>query len=97
MNYLIETGCVMVSVFTLLGAMVRTPTTGQCPPGWFVAELRTGTRGGPLGQYTCARPPIDDHDGDTVNFRPGHLTSRIHCTGGTRPIRVDARTVGCQR
>jgi len=25
------------------------------------------------------------------------IVDRIYCTGGTHPVRVDAKTVGCQR
>lgn len=89
--------CALVSVASLTAAMVAHPVRGACPAGWYVAELRTGTRGAPLGLFTCARPPFDDADADVVNFRPGQLHGRIYCTGGARPIRVSERIVGCQR
>ena len=92
-----EVLCALVSIATLTTAMATHPVRATCPPGWFVAELRTGTRGMPIGLFTCERPPLDDHDADTVRFRPGRLHGQLYCTGGARPIRVSDRTVGCQR
>lgn len=40
------------------------------------------------GRFRCAGVP------DSRSFG---VVDRIYCTGGTHPIQLDSRTVGCQR
>lgn len=76
-------------------AIVR-PSSARCPEG-FAAE---GVR--PSGATTC-RPvpppncgePTGEHTQPCV-VPDVELPRAIHCTGGTMPIVVDARTIGCQ-
>lgn len=71
----------------LLVARVREPTRASCPKDWW---LDTGIRRD--GSFRCARPSKNE-----APPPPGHLGGRIYCTGGSVPIIVGVRTVGCQR
>jgi hypothetical protein len=70
-----------------------------CPPGTYVSGVR------PDGTSMCvtAPPPGCDEPAGTAREQlPCHYDEKrvpfkIYCTGGTRPIVVDAHTVGCQR
>jgi len=79
-------------------ACVR-PRTARCPVGF---DLRTGVRSD--GRFACWPHPVGDPRYDGTWGRPERsvqppwvIESQLYCTGGTRPIVVDARTVGCQR
>lgn len=84
----------------LLGlACIVRPDRARCPAGY---DLRTGIRAD--GRFACWPHPVGDPEWDGTWRRPerarqpdGVLESRIWCTGGARPIVVNARTVGCQR
>jgi len=100
---LAEAICAITSIVLLVVGVALEPQHGQCPPGWY---LRLGVRtspwaGRPTGMYTCARPPVGGDD-DAITGRstavdpPGSLQGRIYCTGGSTPIELDHRTVGCQ-
>lgn len=88
----------LVSVVLLLWSMALKPDRLTCPPGWYLMD---GVRRD--GSFSCQRPPIggdeDVYTGhDSAVDQPGVLRSRVHCTGGARPvIWHDGRTVGCQR
>jgi len=81
-----------VSILLLLAAMVVRPARATCPEPtrmWYVEGIPRS------GVFTCKRTPTG-HENDSPE-RPGRITSRIYCTGGSLPIVVDFRTVGCQR
>ena len=67
----------------------------SCPPGWSVNGIR------PSGEYECLgelRPPgCGEPDATSPPcMRPASSRGRLYCTGGTIPIVVDHKTVGCQ-
>jgi hypothetical protein len=73
------------------------PTSARCPPQH---DLRTGIRAD--GRFECwpqlrADPEWDDTRDGTGVQSSVTIPGRIYCTGGTRPIVIDYRTVGCQR
>lgn len=77
---------------------VRHITRAQCPPTMFVNGIR------PSGFFQCLPKPGGDPDDDGIIGHPdlaadpdGELYGRLWCTGGSHPIIVDSRTVGCQR
>lgn len=97
-------GAFVASVFIIIACAITRPTRARCPDGWILA---TGVRtaDGPLGSrgsYACERPPIGG-DSDVLTGKstavqpPGELLGRVYCTGGSTPIIVDYRTVGCSR
>lgn len=78
------------------------PERARCPSGWFVEGVR------PSGVSHCRRAPPDDpldwpgndpRDRGDRDVKPDNavLPVRVYCTGGSIPIVVDERTVGCQR
>lgn len=85
--------------FALLAlAFALRPSAASCPPG---RDLRTGIRRD--GRFECWSAPVGDPDWDGTWGRPERgvqaedaIGSRIFCTGGSVPIVVDARRVGCQ-
>lgn len=92
-----------LSLVTITAASICHPQRATCPPGMY---LSTGVRAvdGPLGgrgSFSCAFPPgSPDWSGtgpDRGASYPGDLRGRIYCTGGSHPIVVNERTVGCQR
>lgn len=73
-------------------AAVADPRRANCPAGWHVEGVR------PSGATTCRRAPQIDTAEDDAHPEPDPAYGiAIHCTGGTSPIVVDERTVGCQR
>jgi hypothetical protein len=87
-----------VSLVILLLAFTLRPTHAHCPPRWHNNGIR------PSGAFMCTRNPVGDpnwywglHRPDRSTVPPGVLRGHIYCSGGTRPIVVDDRTVGCQR
>lgn len=58
--------------------------------GW-IANVR------PDGSFALRRQPAGVNYTDEGDDPPGVLRSRIYCTGGSRPIAIGYRTVGCQR
>lgn len=88
-----------VSLLFLVVSCLGHPTRARCPIGY---DLRTGIRSD--GRFECWPSPTGPSEWDGTWARPersvqpdGVIESRIYCTGGARPIVVDARTVGCQR
>jgi hypothetical protein len=97
-------GAFVASLMIILACAVTRPTRARCPDGWI---LSTGVRtvDGPLGArgtYACERPPIGG-DTDVLTGKstavqpPGKIYGRVYCTGGSSPIVVDHRIVGCSR
>lgn len=70
-----------------------------CPSGTHGNGIRND------GYFTCLPDPIPGVDirtprggwTDTSVMPDGELSGTLHCTGGSRPIVVDYRSVGCQR
>jgi hypothetical protein len=94
--------CAVLSLVTILAAAITRPTRAQCPQGWYLATgVRTSDTYAPRGSFACQRPPGGpDWTGtgpDLGTRPPGELRGRIYCTGGSSPIVVNERTVGCQR
>lgn len=95
----VETMCALLSIFILLFCFASHPDHGGCGEGWWVNGVR------PDGRYGCRpRSLLPDHPSrghepdDVYDADSDHeIYSRIYCTGGTQPIVVDFRTVGCQR
>lgn len=96
--------CVLASFLIMASCAIYKPDHAACPHGWVLPlGVRTiAIPGQPVGWFMCQRPPLGGDDDvitgkDTAIEQPGELVGRIHCTGGTRPIQVNYRTVGCQR
>lgn len=92
---MIESALALLSIACMLAAMATHPSRGRCPPRW----RNDGVRGD--GRFECVRPlegGYDDVPGsrDASYQPPGELLGRIYCTGGSVPIVVDERTVGCE-
>lgn len=91
----------VMSLLIIVVAIAARPTRAQCPRGFYLdAGIRTS--GPDVGAFSCRRPPIGGDDDvltgrETAIEQPGVLRSRIYCTGGTMPVVVNHRTVGCQR
>lgn len=76
---------VFLAAAAFVGAAVYRPVRAACPPAWHHDGVRRS------GAFECTRSPV----GDT--WPPGRLEGRIYCTGGTVPVVVTERVVGCQR
>jgi hypothetical protein len=69
----------------------------RCPRGWYL----DGVRPSGIGACRLAPPPgcgepVPPHNQPcATQTRP--MPIAIYCTGGSRPVVVDERTVGCQR
>lgn len=83
-----------IAIGVLCAAIVHVvaPSNHMCLAGFYLEGVR------PDGRYTCRRSPANDEDQrpfvhvlDDLEY-PGFVT----CTGGTEPIVVNYRTVGCQ-
>lgn len=80
----------LMSLAIIVVAAVVQPERAQCPRGSY---LHTGVR--MSGRFECARTLLGrENDAEQP---PGILHGRIYCTGGSSPIVVNERTVGCQR
>lgn len=92
-----EVVCALASQVMLCLAFIMHPSHATCPTGWYAEGVRPG------GQLAC-RPVVGQPERDIDDARAGiqsHdervLQSRVYCTGGSHPIVIDARTIGCQR
>lgn len=99
---MIEIGTSLLTIIVLLVSMVTQPTRAQCPRGFVVANVRTSSQFEPRGTFTCDRPALGgDTDvltgKSTAIVQPGEIKGRLYCTGGSSPIIVDSRIVGCSR
>lgn len=89
----------MLSLWLLALSSALRPQIAACPAGH---DLRTGIRRD--GSFACWPHPVGNPDFDGTFGWPersvqplGVLESRLHCTGGARPVVVSDRVVGCQR
>ncbi len=85
-----------VLLAAVLAFAASRPSSATCPRGW---SLHEGVRRD--GSYACWGPLEPKGCGEPVGpdipcRRPPITRGRIHCTGGSVPIVVDERTVGCQ-
>lgn len=88
-----ELGALLFSIAALLLATFARPPRAHCPAGWWVDGVRAS------GVYGCRPTPASDSDARTEvkDSTPDvELVGAVYCTGGTRPIVVDAHVVGCQ-
>jgi hypothetical protein len=84
-------------VIVVAAAIVpRCPTHARCPSDHYANGVR------PDGSFEC-RPVLGtpEHDLDDARARRDlpdgcAIPGKIHCSGGSRPIVVDGRTVACQ-
>lgn len=99
---MIEIGTSLLTIIVLLISMATKPQHAKCPAGFVVANVRTSSQLEPRGTFTCDRPALGG-DSDvktgkiTARPQPGEIKGRLYCTGGSSPIVVDSRTVGCSR
>lgn len=86
----------ILSALVLVAGMALRPARARCPQGFHNDGVRLET-----GRFDCRRPPgKPDWTGtgpDLGVVPPGTLSGRIYCTGGTSPVVVSERIVGCQR
>ena len=86
---------IALGLVVLLAAAVIRPTRARCPAGFFVEGVR------PSGTTQClpVGPPSPSCAGAVIcpdTPGPAHgIPIQIYCTGGSIPIVVDGRTVGC--
>lgn len=79
-------------------AAMRRPTTARCFPNEYVEGVRRD--GSTWCVHRPTKPEIDcSGTKRCVSDEPPRYSTplMIYCTGGTRPIVVDYRTIGCQR
>ena len=85
----------LILIALAVGSFMR-PKRAQCPPNEFVEGVRRD------GSTRCARDdsPPQDCRGARACHPTGEWTYtrplQIYCTGGSVPIVVDSRTIGCQ-
>jgi hypothetical protein len=88
--------CALITTIGLMFSSIVRPERVIAPVGWYVEGVR------PTGE-TVVRPspppnceePVPPHDGPCPPD-DREIGVRVHCTGGTRPIVVNERVVGCQ-
>ena len=93
-----EVACLVLSELLLLWCFATRPTSWRSPAGWYVEGVRPDGRldmrpspgGDPDDDGTWQHPDVTPDD-------PRAIDARIYCTGGARPVIVDARVAGCQR
>lgn len=91
-------GIVLAALFSItIGAI----GVGTCPPQWHHNGVRRYTD---RGAFECEAklPPCCGEPAGALECQrqcPAvqRFHSRIYCTGGTLPIVVNERTIGCQR
>jgi len=97
---LIDVGCALVSIASILFACAIEPSNAACPYGWHVEGVR------PSGRYACRTnpPPAIDGRSDRGGWvdlsrddDARQLDGIIYCTAGSHPIVVTDRVVGCTR
>lgn len=86
-----DLGLAALSVLVLAVAMLLQPARAACPHGWVQAGVDRA------GAFSCVHELVG-RDWDPKAYRPaGTVYGRIYCSGGTVPLQVDERTVGCGR
>ncbi len=90
----------LLLVLVVVGATFIRPTRATCPAGSYVEGVGTGAYR-PAGRTQClsVEPDYDCSGANTCHGRAPRwrVPMQIYCSGGTAPIVVDERTVGCQR
>ena len=87
----------IAAVVSMCVAIASAPPMATCPRGWYVEGVR------PSGRSRCLpAPPPNCGEPVPPNNGPCPLDSRetevaVYCTGGSHPIVVNERTVGCTR
>ena len=74
----------------------RCPTRARCPRAYYANGVKLD------GSFEC-RPVLGTPERDLDDARARRdlpdgcaIPGKIHCTGGSRPVVVDGRTVSCQ-
>ncbi len=84
-----------VSLLIFFVAAVTRPSSGTCPPHHQVSGINRA------GVWTCRPLSTQPDPGSRVvedkTLDARELQSAIYCSGGSEPIVVDDRTVGCMR
>lgn len=83
----------LVTMVVLLAAALVQPHRARCPAGWWIDGVR------PSGAFACRAAPVRDTGARTEvddGTPDAELGGQLYCSGGTQPIVVDERTVGCQ-
>lgn len=98
MSVVIETLFALFNVLLWCWILVARPTHFICPLGWHDDGASRD------GQFTCTRRPVGPLDWDGTYLRPerstvppGQIRGQIYCTGGSMPVVISDRAVGCQR
>lgn len=103
MNQIVTTISLFASIFAICYSTILQPKIIRCPGELRVLDgVRIDDRIVSKGMFKCSYVPIGGDDdvftGKTTSIvPPGFVVDRIHCTGGSLPIVVDTRTVGCSR
>ncbi len=87
-----------MTLLLIVAAVLTRPDHAQCPINMYVNGVR------PTGDYACRPVPPRQSREEIAPFPrltplPGEdleLRGAIYCTGGSSPIVVDYRTVGCE-
>lgn len=92
---------VLSMIIAALATILPIPNKAQCPKGWHNNGVR---RFEDVGAFECEAPlpaccgePVKYGGCSTACPSVQRFHSRIYCTGGSRPIVVNERTVGCSR
>jgi hypothetical protein len=94
---IVEVLFALAAIVLLCGSMALRPAHARCPPDWYVEGVRPSgvSRCLPSPPRDCGEP-VPPHNGPCpADAR--ELPVRIYCTGGSRAIVVDERTIGCTR
>ena len=88
----------LTSIMLFVVAIAIYPSSATCPPGTYLGEgiRRTGDFACYSTITACCGEPKGPCEGIPCPEQKIER-SRIYCTGGSRPIVVDYRSVGCQR
>ncbi len=76
----------LITLAIIVITSIAEPRRVRCPSGWYAEGVR------PSGATTCRRAPIND-----ITPPTGAIDALVYCTGGSLPIVIDHRTVGCNR
>lgn len=90
----------MLLVLVVVGGALLRPQSATCPPGSYVEGVGTGDTYRPAGRTQClsVEPDYDCSGANSCHGRAPRwrVPMQIHCSGGTQPIVVSDRVVGCQ-
>jgi hypothetical protein len=84
---------VLTSIVCVITMQIVSPSHQTCLRGFYVNGVR------PNGSYECRSiPPRDDQLDEWIKSAVEQsYKAQVYCTGGSHPIVVDYKTVGCQR